>query len=106
LLKRNAVTHGYYVRHKRPLEQAVEILRRFDLASHVNAFTRCLHCNGTLNRIDRKQIEHRLEENTRLYYKEFALCPNCDRIYWKGSHYARMVRQLLTIRERLQMHEG
>jgi uncharacterized protein len=32
----------------------------------------------------------RLPPRTRQYYNEFHICPECSRIYWKGSHYQRM----------------
>jgi uncharacterized protein with PIN domain len=25
------------------------------------------------------------------YYDEFKLCPACNQVYWKGSHYERML---------------
>ena len=106
LLKRNAVTHGYYVRSKDAMEQVLEVLRRFDLASHINPFVRCLHCNGMLRPVAKETIEHRLEAQTNRYYEEFALCSICDRVYWKGSHHAAMTRQVQSIREKLQPKDG
>lgn len=102
LLKRNAVTHGYCVRNIRPMDQVIEVLRRFDLVYQINPFVRCLHCNDLLQPIEKGNIEHRLEEKTRRYYEEFALCPTCERVYWKGSHYVAMKRQVQVIRERLR----
>jgi uncharacterized protein with PIN domain len=102
LLKRNTVTHGYCVRSKRPMDQTVEVLRRFDLVSQINPFVRCLHCNGMLEPVEKEKVEHRLEENTMRSYEEFALCQACDRVYWKGSHYDAMKRQVLAIREKLR----
>jgi uncharacterized protein with PIN domain len=90
LLKRSIVTHGYCLRTTQPRQQLIEILRRFDLRSSITPFRRCLHCNGLLQPVDKAAIRHRLRSQTRQYYDEFRRCRDCDRIYWKGSHYHRM----------------
>jgi len=40
--------------------------------------------------VDKDIVLERLEPLTRRYFDEFHLCPACDRVYWKGSHYERM----------------
>lgn len=94
LLKRSAVTHGYLLRESAPRAQLAEVIRRFDLAAATAPFTRCLRCNGVLDRVSKAAIEHRLLPKTRRYYDEFAICRACGRIYWKGSHYGDMQRRL------------
>jgi uncharacterized protein with PIN domain len=32
----------------------------------------------------------KLEPLTLKYFNEFYICPDCRRVYWKGSHYERM----------------
>jgi uncharacterized protein with PIN domain len=90
LLMRKAVTHGYCLRSLDPLEQLVEVVRRFDLASRVAPFHRCLRCNHPLERVSKEEVLDRLEPLTRLYFEEFQICPACRQIYWKGSHYEKM----------------
>mgnify|MGYP001817356689 CR=1 FL=1 len=46
LIQRSQVTHGYRVRASRPRQQAVEVLRRFDLRGQVTPFRRCTRCNA------------------------------------------------------------
>lgn len=97
LLKRKIVTFGYWVRATAPRQQIVEIVRRFDLADRVEPFKRCANCNGVLEPVDKAAILDRLEEHTRQYYDEFRRCPDCGRVYWQGSHYARMQRLIAEI---------
>ncbi|MBM3189036.1 MAG: twitching motility protein PilT [Chloroflexi bacterium] len=92
LLKRNLVTHGYWVRATRPMDQAIEVLRRFDLSGAVTPLCRCLCCNGLLEPVAKSDIAHRLEPGTLACYDAFAICRACDRVYWQGSHYQRMLR--------------
>jgi uncharacterized protein with PIN domain len=94
LLKRSAVTHGYLIRESDPRAQLAEVVRRFDLRGRIAGFTRCLRCNGTLRPVAKETILARLLPKTRQYYDEFAICDDCDRVYWKGSHYQDMRRGL------------
>ncbi|MDH7488708.1 MAG: Mut7-C RNAse domain-containing protein [Anaerolineae bacterium] len=90
LLMRNAVTHGYWVRATRVREQALEVVRRFDLAEQARPFTRCTVCNRDLRPVPKEEVADRLLPKTRLYYQDFAVCDPCGRIYWNGSHYEHM----------------
>jgi len=45
-------------------------------------------------------ISDRLPPKTEQYYEEFHVCPGCERIYWKGSHYRRMQRFMEELLER------
>jgi uncharacterized protein with PIN domain len=93
LLKRSAVSHGYLLRESDPRAQLAEVVRRFDLADMLSELTRCIRCNGTLEPVAKETIEHRLLPKTRRYYDEFTICRDCERIYWKGSHYEDMRRR-------------
>lgn len=91
LLKRGEVLHGYWVRYTEPRKQLIEVLRRFDLAGRVDLFTRCLVCNTRLERTDRESVAARLPGRTAEQFADFHVCPTCNRVYWKGSHYRRML---------------
>lgn len=92
LLKRNEVRHGYYLRATEPAQQLVEVLREFDLGPAIASFRRCMHCNALLHATEKESIRHRLLPQTAQYFEEFYACPDCERVYWKGSHYRRMKR--------------
>jgi hypothetical protein len=97
LLQRKVITRGYFVRATRPLEQTVEVLRRFDLSGDVTPLGRCIRCNGLLKDIEKEAIEARLEPRTRRYYRHFRICPDCGQIYWRGSHFRKMTRLIDTL---------
>lgn len=94
LLKRKAVTHGYWVRNTNPDRQIIEIINRFDLKNLINSFTRCLHCNGELVIQDKNQIKNQVLPKTIKYYNKFFKCDGCSKIYWQGSHYNKMVQKI------------
>jgi uncharacterized protein with PIN domain len=97
LLKRSAVTHGYFVRETAPRRQLGEIVKRFDLARLADPFTRCLRDNEVLAPADKNAIAAELPPNTARLFAEFRRCPRCSRIYWKGGHYLRMRQWLASI---------
>jgi hypothetical protein len=90
LLKHSAVTHGYWVRSPQPIEQAREVIRRFDLRGQVTTFTRCLRCNASLEDVDKAEVIDRLPPHVAEVHEDFAHCPACDQLYWRGSHYQRL----------------
>lgn len=97
LLMHKQITRGYYVRARQPHAQLLEILARFDLFSARHPFTRCLHCNGLIHPVRKASVEEHLLPRTRAYYQEFWQCADCGKIYWKGSHYARMQQMIAAL---------
>ncbi len=90
LLMRSLVTDGYYVRNTNPQEQIIEVLQRFDLFKLIAPFKRCLRCNGLLESVDKQSIIDQIPENVRSQIDHFQRCQDCERVYWKGSHYERL----------------
>ena len=87
LLKRRAVTRGYWLRATAPRRQLAEVLRRFDLSRAVRPFCRCLRCNALVHPVPKADVITELPPRTRQYYDEFLRCPGCGRIYWRGGHF-------------------
>jgi len=102
LLMHSAVQHGYYLRSQNPLEQTVEVIRRFDLAPRLAPFSRCLRCNAPLEPAPKENVLGELEPLTKIYYDEFRRCGGCGQIYWSGSHFEKLQRRIETIRSRLE----
>jgi uncharacterized protein with PIN domain len=91
LLKRKSITHGSFVRATDPEKQLVEVVQRWDLNGRVAPFTRCMNCNGRLVPAEKADVIDELEPGTATYYDEFRRCEECGRVYWKGSHYERLL---------------
>jgi uncharacterized protein with PIN domain len=90
ILKLKTVTHGCLVRSADVREQVVEVIRRFDLASRMDPFSRCTQCNGLIRAVDKAEVEHDLPPKTREYCHEFFRCELCGKVYWKGTHFSRL----------------
>jgi len=98
MLKRNEVTHGYWVRSSKFKEQAVEIVKRFDLKKLIKEFTRCIECNTMLKSISKQEIIDELPPKVSKSQTEFSRCPSCKKLYWKGTHHHRMLSFIKTIK--------
>lgn len=90
LLKRKIIKDGYWIRSLEPKIQIEEVLVKFNLVENRKAFQRCLICNQPLQPVEKNSVIDKLEPLTRKYFNEFYICPDCQRVYWKGSHYERM----------------
>jgi len=100
LLKRSAVTHGYWVRSPYPLEQAREVVRRFDLYGQVRVFTRCPACNGSIVPVDKEEVIDRIPPRTAAWLDRYYRCQGCGKTYWKGTHYPRLKEIIDSILDR------
>ncbi|MCU1294317.1 MAG: hypothetical protein JWP08_3167 [Bryobacterales bacterium] len=91
LLKRREVELGYCVRSDKPHDQLCEVTRRFALRLRFAPFTRCMDCNGLLCPVSKDEVKHLLPPHTRETKNEFSRCQNCGKVFWRGSHHARML---------------
>ncbi len=99
ILKRNEVTHGYFVRGSEVENQTEEIIHRFDLQKSIKEFTRCLDCNHKLIKIAKAKILGELPLKVAASQNEFFRCPGCAKIYWKGTHHRKMLSFIKKMKE-------
>ncbi len=64
-------------------------------------FARCPLCNHRIRRIARKRVRDIVPEYVYRTHHTFYICPSCERVYWPGSHY----RKVLETRNRWQQRE-
>jgi uncharacterized protein with PIN domain len=103
LLKRREVLHGYCVRSDKPHQQLREVSGRFALSSHFAPFTRCMDCNGLLSPVHKSVVAALLPPHTRETKDDFSRCPNCGKIFWRGSHHARMLGWIRDLTNEMSM---
>jgi uncharacterized protein with PIN domain len=59
-----------------------------------NLFSRCLLCNVLLDEISREEAEGKVPEFIFHQQKIFSRCPQCQKIYWPGSHLGNMQKKI------------
>src|SRR5262249_29942972 len=90
LLKRNVVTHGLFVRARQPRVQLFEVVRRLQLVSRLNPFTRCLACNGVLTAVSKDEVAAEVPQRAWQSHEQFMRCDRCAHVYWAGTHHERV----------------
>ena len=100
LLMHAVITDGYCPRSPYVDEQIVEVLRRFNLWSMMQPYTRCLRCNGMLEHVEKDAVLAELEPLTKIHYVEFRRCAACGHVYWSGSHFAKLEARVERVRAR------
>ena len=102
ILKQNKVTHGYFLRNDDPGKQVTEVVERFQLQHLFRPFSRCSNCNGRLETAEKQSLKDKLKTDTFDYYDEFWKCNFCGQIYWKGSHFERILSWIDNLKNRGQ----
>jgi len=92
LLMHRELTHGVFVHGDRPRKQLRYVLGRLDLRDSCRPLTRCTKCNSLLEGVAAGAISGQVPPRVAESFHEFRRCPGCARIYWRGSHYARMMK--------------
>jgi uncharacterized protein with PIN domain len=85
----------YCVNSNYPHEQLNEVITHFSIIlDQASFFSRCLLCNKSLEAIDKSDAHGKVPDYVISTVNDFSQCPACNKIYWKGTHYENMVRQL------------
>ncbi len=75
--------------------QMQAVLNELGLVDKATPFTRCLECNTQLNEMDREKAAGLVPERVYEIQDQYMVCPSCNRIYWRGTHWKSMNDKLL-----------
>jgi len=83
------------IKSSNPYLQLKEIILKFKLDPWKGLFTRCVYCNNRVYQIVEEEIiKNEVPAFAREDSAPFYKCPQCSRVYWKGSHHD-MVRDII-----------
>lgn len=81
-----------------PQDQLAEVFRRLNLTRQDLApLSRCGDCNELLEPVPRESALGLVPDHVFQTQAEFFQCPRCQRLYWPGSHHARIMARLQKI---------
>lgn len=60
----------------------------------VDPLSRCSLCNELLTPVSRDEIGDAVPAAVRTRHEEFWRCPSCRRVYWRGTHWDKMIERL------------
>jgi uncharacterized protein with PIN domain len=74
-------------------EQLAQVFLAFGLRAE-RSFSRCPVCNSQLEQVPRTDAWGQVPPFVYATHDQFSLCPECDRFYWRGTHWQRMRKKL------------
>ena len=78
-----------------PQEQLRHVVKEAGLGmSTERLFSRCLQCNRIVAPAHREDVAGKVPDYIFAAHARFAQCPQCRRIYWRGTHTERSRRVL------------
>jgi len=98
-LSHSQAVNVYFVQGDDVLDQINEVLVRYGIElDESRMFSRCTLCNAPIHLVDKRDFVSRIPAEAYDQYDEFSHCADCDKIYWKGSQYERILDQLDELR--------
>jgi len=101
IMKRRVVTSGrlkvVLIQSEQPKLQASQVIGTLDLDCQFNPFSRCLECNQPLEERRKQEVKDLVPPYVFRTQDQYMQCPNCCRIYWRGTHWEAMTRKLASL---------
>jgi uncharacterized protein with PIN domain len=72
-------------------EQLALVFREFGLTLRG---PRCMSCGGELRRGSKEALRERIPPRTYRWLDEFFVCRRCDKLFWHGTHWQKIVKEL------------
>jgi len=94
LLERYPHVEAFRVESDDPLRQLRQIVDALGLRRTAGSPPRCTACNGALQPSGVESVRDRIPPYVASTRRCFGVCKGCGRIYWEGTHLARMERDL------------
>ena len=66
--------------------QVEQVLDEFDLWRDVKPNSRCIECNVRIKDLPREKAKNLVTPFVFENADTFALCPDCGRVFWRGTH--------------------
>jgi len=77
-------------------DQIRQIISELNLETE-RPFSRCPVCNTPLQKVERPSVKGHVPPHVFRTKEHFNFCPECNRIYWRGTHWAKMREKIAQI---------
>jgi uncharacterized protein with PIN domain len=75
-------------------EQLGLVVREFNLTLRG---PRCMSCGGELRSVSKEALRERIPPRTYGWRDEYFVCARCDKLFWHGTHWQRIVGKLAAL---------
>ena len=97
-LTRRRGLNSLFVESEELEEQIQQVISELNLETE-RPFSRCPVCNTPLQEVEKPSVKGRVPPYVFRTKEHFSLCPECDRIYWRGTHWDNMRQEMARIRQ-------
>jgi uncharacterized protein with PIN domain len=98
LMKRRVITSGrlraVLVSSDRTEQQVRQVVDELSLDINHSPFSLCLECNQPLEKRSKEEVAGLVPPYVFKTQDTYVQCPNCFRVYWKGTHWQAMTEKL------------
>jgi len=98
IMKRRLVTSGrlkaILIKDDDIKAQLRQVVAALNLDYHHKPFSRCLECNQPLVEKDKEKVKSLVPPYVFKTQGDYMECPSCHRLYWRGTHWQAMSREL------------
>ena len=74
-------------------EQLKNVLNKTKINKNI-ILSRCSLCNNNLTKIKKQDFKNDIPNKIYDIFEEFLYCSLCNKIYWKGSHYDKILKKI------------
>lgn len=74
------------------------------LLDELEPLTRCSLCNTPIKSIEKKSISTQVPERVFLQHEHFWQCPNCKQVYWKGTHFEKILQRITKLKQNTEQN--
>ena len=100
IMRRRLVTSGrlkaILIKDDEPKAQLRQIAATLGLDYQFRPFSICLECNQSLVERNKDEVRDLVPSHVFKTQNLYMECPSCHRIYWRGTHWQAMSRELET----------
>jgi uncharacterized protein len=95
---KRSLADAVLIEHNQPLSQIRQVITQLRLKpSHQHPLTRCALCNLGLEPLSKADALGKVPEYVWRAHTRFKTCPQCRRVYWRGSHAHRWLERVGSI---------
>ena len=98
IMKRRLVTSGrlkaVLIKDDDIRAQLRQVVTALKLGYHFRPFSICLECNQKLVEKDKESVRELVPPYVFKTQEQYMECPSCHRLYWRGTHWQAMSREL------------
>ncbi|MDO8530586.1 MAG: Mut7-C RNAse domain-containing protein [Dehalococcoidia bacterium] len=102
ILKRRVVTLGLLrallIQHDVVADQLRQVVDALSLEGTAHAFSRCIECNEPLAQRRPDEVRDMVPPYVYGTQRTYSQCPTCRRVYWRGTHWENMRKEMERVR--------